>query len=93
MFLLLPTFPIFSDHPSPKLGPPWEKLSLILKSLLKGLKGLLTMSVSFSYEELKPISWREGEGLRGPGDHINSCHSKTSYGTTFKLGDFYNRVN
>ena len=30
-----------------------------------------------------------GGGLRGPDDHIISCHSKTPDGTTFKLGDFF----
>ena len=30
-----------------------------------------------------------GGGLRGPGDHIISCHSKTIHGKTFKLGGLY----
>ena len=30
-----------------------------------------------------------GGGLRGPDDHIISCHSKTPDGTTFNLSDFY----
>ena len=38
-----------------------------------------------NFEDINPISFREAQRSD---DHIISCHSKTPYYTTFKLGDF-----
>ena len=46
----------------------------------------MTSSKIYANRTVYPIGYGGG-GLRGLDDHIISCHSKPSHGTTFKLGD------